>query len=68
LKGEQELNIVEVAMQTSFCSFSPSMKPEKPEDRAKKAFEGLKRDGSYKPRRDSFEPIPELLKRDDAHS
>jgi len=28
LKGEQELDIVEVAMQTSFCSFSSSGKPE----------------------------------------
>jgi hypothetical protein len=56
LKHNEPLEVVEIASQTVTCSL------ESAEQRAKKAFDGLKKDGSFKPRRADFEEIPEILK------
>jgi len=54
LKDGQELEVLEIARQ------GITLSPETPQQRARKAFEGLKRDGSYRLRRyTTVEPCPE---------
>ena len=56
LKGGQELEIVEIAQDTGGAM---TYRRESAEQRAKRSFAELKRDGDFKPKRYTFEPIPE---------
>ena len=58
LKNGEEVEVVEIALQT-VC-----LPPRSAEDRAKKAFEGLQDEGSYRPKRYHFEPVPSSFKKD----
>jgi predicted DNA-binding antitoxin AbrB/MazE fold protein len=58
LKNGEEVEVVEIALQT-MC-----LPPMSAEDRAKKGFEGLQKEGSYRPRRYSFERVPSCFKKD----